>query len=385
MAKRGRRKTQSRDELPSKPLTGQQVRRLKSLRARAKPPQYVELTFGQLKLPPGSKLDLVRVRGATDRYRVRVRIRGAELGRRFEYETIPTQRIDRTSIKPGAALRELTGLRPEYLKVDHVPGKIALRRSDVRYPPAYRKLGRGLDRPTNVFPPDQRYIYNDTSFPWCTVGRVDSPLGTATGCTIGSRLLLTCNHVIQWNADETAGWVRFRPAYFNGSTPFGEAWATRVIFWTKVNGGDGLTDTETAFDYVVCVLDTRMGDVVGYPGYRSYDDDWNSGTFWQHMGYPVDLSGTERPAFQGDCIVASAGSQSTSGQTGFVLGHFNDIVPGHSGGPAWGWWDGEPWPRVVGVQSAEASTPAQNTSGDNEYGGGPALSSLISWARSNYP
>jgi hypothetical protein len=36
------------------------------------------------------------------------------------------------------------------------------------------------------------------------------------------------------------------------------------------------------------------------------------------------------------------------------------------------------------VQSAEASTPANNTSGDNEYGGGPALSSLITWARSNY-
>jgi hypothetical protein len=39
---------------------------------------------------------------------------------------------------------------------------------------------------------------------------------------------------------------------------------------------------------------------------------------------------------------------------------------------------------VVGTQSAEASAPAMNTSGDNEFGGGPALSSLISWARSNY-
>ncbi len=67
------------------------------------------------------------------------------------------------------------------------------------------------------------------------------------------------------------------------------------------------------------------------------------------------------------------------------MGHFNDITGGHSGGPVWGWWSGEAWPRVVGVQSAEASTPAYNTSGDNEFGGGPALSSLISWARSEYP
>jgi V8-like Glu-specific endopeptidase len=386
MAERGLRKAAAPNRLPTQPLTARKLRLLRSLRPVEKPPRRFELTFGQVKLPPGSKVNLVRVRGARDLYRVRVMLHGSDLGHRLEPDSIPTQRIDRSAFKPGErAPLELSGHRPQYLRVDHVPGKVALRRSDVRYPPIYRKLARGLDRPTNVFPPDQRYIYKDTSFPWCTVGRVDSPLGTATGCTIGSRLLLTCNHVIQWNTDGTAGWVRFRPAYYNGSAPFGEAWATRVIWWMQVTGGDGLSDLETAFDYVVCVLGTRMGDVVGYPGYRAYDDDWNGGTFWQHMGYPVDLSGTERPAFQGECVVSSAGSQSTSGQTGLVLGHFNDIVPGHSGGPAWGWWDGEPWPRVVGVQSAEAATPAQNTSGDNEFGGGPALSSLISWARSNYP
>jgi V8-like Glu-specific endopeptidase len=380
--RRGSRTTSA----PSTPLTAQQVRRLRSLRRTTKPPRQIELTLGQFKLPPGSKATLVRIRGSRDRYRVRVTVRGSELGRRLEYDPIPTERIDRRSFTSVEGPRlELMGLRPEHLRVDHLPGKVALRKSEIRYPPSYRKLRRGLDRPTNVFPPDQRYIYKDTSFPWCTAGRVDSPLGTATGCTIGSRLLLTCNHVIQWNSDGTAGWVRFRPAYYNGSTPFGEAWATRVIWWTQVTGSDGLSDFETAFDYVVCVLDSRMGDIVGYPGYRAYDDDWNGGTYWQHMGYPVDLSGTERPAFQGNCVISSVGSQSTSGQTAFVLGHFNDIVPGHSGGPVWGWWDGEPWPRVVGVQSAEANTPAQNTSGDNEYGGGPALSSLISWARSNYP
>lgn len=48
----------------------------------------------------------------------------------------------------------------------------------------------------------------------------------------------------------------------------------------------------------------------------------------------------------------------------------------------------EPWPRVVGVFSAfPAVCPSApgDTSTDNEFGGGPALSNLISWARSNYP
>jgi hypothetical protein len=54
-----------------------------------------------------------------------------------------------------------------------------------------------------------------------------------------------------------------------------------------------------------------------------------------------------------------------------------------------GWWDNEPWPRVVGVGSTIGDTSVKSTNvvtnGDNEYGGGPALSALISWARSNYP
>ncbi|MDJ0701907.1 MAG: hypothetical protein QNJ46_01390 [Leptolyngbyaceae cyanobacterium MO_188.B28] len=103
------------------------------------------------------------------------------------------------------------------------------------------------------------------------------------------------------------------------------------------------------------------------------------------MGYPADLTSGQRPAFQNNCVISSVQDQDLLGQKGLVLGHFNDIAPGHSGGAVWGWWRGEDWPRVVGVQSAAAFTPAMNTLGDNEFGGGPALSSLISWSRNKYP
>lgn len=368
-----------------KPLTAAQVKKLRPLQPQAPPPDYVTLNVGTFRLAASAKSRVVPVEGTADLFRVLVDVPGKTLGARAPYERVPVVKLDRaaiTNLPAGAA--EIQGYRPEHLRVDFMPAKTKLTAADRPRPPFDFKYRKGVDRPSNVFPPDQRFIYQDTSFPWCTVGRVDTPLGTGSGCTIGSRLLLTASHMIQWNSDGTAGWVRFRPAYFNGSAPFGEAWATRVAFWNKANGSDGLTDQETAFDYVVCELDQRMGDVVGFPGYRTYDSGWNGGTFWQHMGYPSDLSGTERPAFQGSCIVSSVGNESTSGQTGFVLGHFNDVVTGHSGGPVWGWWDAEPWPRVVGTQSAEASVPANNTSGDNEFGGGPALSSLITWARSNF-
>jgi hypothetical protein len=182
-------------------------------------------------------------------------------------------------------------------------------------------------------------------------------------------------------------WLTFTPGYFDGSGPWGEIAATRVIYWLQAPGS--LTDQQTAFDYVVLIMEDRIGDIVGYPGYRTYDDDWNGGQYWQYIGYPGELSSGERPAFQGSGVISSVGNQSFSGQTGYVLGHFNEFTPGQSGGVAWGWWDNEPWPRIVGVGSTIGSTavqqPTGSTNGDNEYGGGPALSALISWARTNYP
>jgi hypothetical protein len=48
-----------------------------------------------------------------------------------------------------------------------------------------------------------------------------------------------------------------------------------------------LTDEQTAFDYVVLVMEERIGDVVGYPGYRTNDDDWNGGAYWCTSAIPV--------------------------------------------------------------------------------------------------
>jgi hypothetical protein len=49
-----------------------------------------------------------------------------------------------------------------------------------------------------------------------------------------------------------------------------------------------------------------------------------------------------------------------------------------------GWWGEEPWPRVIGTASTLPDTPSNDMSGDNEGGGGPALSSLIAYARTQY-
>lgn len=134
----------------------------------------------------------------------------------------------------------------------------------------------GEDIPVNVYAPDTRYVYRDTSYPWSTVGRVATASGGAcTGTMVGRNLMLTASHCMQWNADGTVGAFSFTPAFYNGDAPFGTTWATRIFYWNKASGG--LSDLESGYDYVVAVLNSNMGDLTGYAGYKEYSDSWNGG------------------------------------------------------------------------------------------------------------
>ena len=56
--------------------------------------------------------------------------------------------------------------------------------------PLSKKRQKDIQEPTTIFPPDNRYTFNDTAYPWCTVGRVDTPAGLASGVMVGPRHLL---------------------------------------------------------------------------------------------------------------------------------------------------------------------------------------------------
>jgi|SRR5665648_28255 len=42
-----------------------------------------------------------------------------------------------------------------------------------------------------------------------------------------------------------------------------------------------------------------MGDLTGWLGSRTYDDGWDGGNYWSHIGYPGDLATGTGPSFQG--------------------------------------------------------------------------------------
>jgi hypothetical protein len=180
--------------------------------------------------------------------------------------------------------------------------------------------------------------------------------------------------MMTWNPDNTVNQVTFTPSNFDGNAPFGNSGIIHWYAYQKVVGPNvNLSQIEQ--DYVVLVLSNRLGDVCGWMGTRGYSDSWNSLTAWSHIGYPGDLTGGQRPTFQNQISINSTSGNDPTDEDIFQQA---DVWPGQSGGPFFGWWSGEPWPRVVGVQSAQ--NPQTNIAG-----GGDDIPNLVIQALNDFP
>jgi V8-like Glu-specific endopeptidase len=343
---------------------------------RLKVPALIERD--RIVLPP-DQLRSLRVKRHRPTGTVSLLVRSGNVGvHRFP----PNVRTVRVPASRRATLEAtgVEGFRPAHLPLRQFPATLP---KALRLPLRFtsKSPGRGRSLATNIFGTDDRHTFSDTSFPWSTCGRVDTASGWGSGVLIGPRHLMTASHVVNWGPNNTAGWLKFTPLYFDGSAPFGIAWAT-TIYWWRQNKPPTLSDNDVAFDYVVCVLDTRMGDVAGWMGSRGYDTGWNGGNYWGHVGYPTDLSGGQRPAFIGYQSFLDTEAESTGGHDSFLIDHDIDVIPGQSGGPYFGWWANEPWPRVVSIQSGQQHG---SPTGPNDCGGGNPLPDLISYALTQDP
>lgn len=306
------------------------------------------------------------------RYEFEVGLRHAGVG---EHRFGPSPELEMVEFEREEPVRGYPGFLPDHRPLRLVPKRLPERlEAKPRIHVPLDDLDEDVAEPTTVFSPEDRYTFNDTAFPWCTVGRIDTPGGYASGVMVGPRHVLTVSHAIQWNDDGTAGWVKFTPSYFDGSEPFGVAWGT-WIYWegTKVDGSDGIAHpSESRHDYVVVVLNQRMGSLTGWMGSRRYSTSWDDEPYWRHIGYPGDLASGERPSYERD--IALDGDS----ETHMRALHRGDVWPGQSGGPFFAWWSGEDWPRVVSVQSAQ-------TTSDNWASGGDHMVDLVVRARDDFP
>ncbi len=152
-----------------------------------------------------------------------------------------------------------------------------------------------------------------------------------------------------------------------------------------------------AEDYVVVVLQDRLGDQLGWLGTTTYTSDWNGGSYWNHVGYSGDVGGGTRPAWELWFSIANSWQpgffETGSGQD---IETFASLNHGDSGGPVFGWWgDGGPYggdnagPYIVAVVSAEGTLDPVVTDWSSRTGnwlaGGSEMPDLLNQARGDYP
>jgi V8-like Glu-specific endopeptidase len=305
-------------------------------------------------------------------YEILLEINGVKVGERAFPAPIPgkgfKQGLPRTD---EAKKRELlAAFVPDHLPLLPVPKNIVKPKRLILKPDKVK-------RPTTIFAPDDRRVFRDTAYPWSTVGLVQTPHGTGSGVMIGPRHLLTVSHVIDWNvsAPYAANWVKFTPSYYDGSEPFGHSYSTNIYWFNKDSGDNSIDQTEEQYDYVVVVLDSRIGENTGWMGARGYSDSWDGLAAWSHMGYPGDLNSGQRPSWQGWFPIDGSSSEPDAHES---IAHKADVWPGQSGGPVFGWWDGEVGPRAVATQSWQNSST-------NGASGGDDLDELVIHARTDFP
>jgi V8-like Glu-specific endopeptidase len=307
-------------------------------------------------------------------YEVRVELNGVRLGERASPPPLKGHRVKETI--PQEQLHQyeslLTAFVPDHLAIDPRPQRLLK---------AFKRIPDRLDRKTRynttVFAPDDRRVFQDTSYPWSAFGRCETNFGPFSGVMIGPRHLLTCNHGIDWTPPPgfDADWLTFTPAYFDGGAPpFGSTYATQIYFVQKDNNNGVSDGNEGQFDYVVVVLNDRIGDRTGWLGARRYTDAWDGLAAWWHIGYPVDLTSQQRPVFQSWFSMNGDDAQDDAHQ---IIRHQADVFPGQSGGPMFGFWD-DGFPYAVAVQSW------QNTSTNGASGGGDLVDLAIR-ARNEHP
>ncbi len=268
-----------------------------------------------------------------------------------------------------------TGLRPEWAHSFYAP-----RVDSTAYDRPMRRFNGRIVEPLYVFGADNRVAYQDASWPWGLVGKIFNSDGkVGTGALIGKRIIATAGHMIPW-VSVAAGswWMRFVPAFFNGSSLFG---AGVQSFVSDAKGYNTSGDV-TGYDFAVCRLYTPLGDSLGYFGYNGYDDDWEDEAYWTLLGYPTAIASGQKPSFQGSIAVIDDDGDSNGG---LEIESHADMTPGNSGGPFFGWWSGDP--RLIGVvsgQEEEYSFPF-STEKVNVVAGGSGFTNLMAWGRTNWP
>ncbi|KAK4624305.1 hypothetical protein CLAFUW4_05846 [Fulvia fulva] len=220
---------------------------------------------------------------------------------------------------------------------------------------------------------DNRYEFDSKDYPYRSIGKLAWSNGVyCSGALIGPRHVLTAKHCYVANTPGT-----FSPGFDNGE-PFGHADVTVAIMSSYEWG----TPCGWKNDWMVLVLNKRLGDKLGYFGAKLPDKRLEDKPIFEHVGYPGDKGGNEPYRVDGNTIESSRPWDCDATGPYYTA---TDCAGGQSGGPHW---------QPKGVAGADGHYIWGTLSVTIDYGNGVAASGwgsgdlmlgAIRQARRNYP
>jgi hypothetical protein len=162
-----------------------------------------------------TRLQRVNRRDGKSHWEVIVDIAGVRAGGRALPPALKGKatRVAKRKLPEAELAKRLTGYIPRHLGFSAVP------RARVKTFRHIRPVAGDRRVATTIFGTDNRMAFQDTTYPWSTVGLVQTNRGSGFGVMIGPRHLLTVSHVIDWTAPAgfAADWVRFTPSFSMGT------------------------------------------------------------------------------------------------------------------------------------------------------------------------
>lgn len=258
-----------------------------------------------------------------------------------------------------------------------VSASFAPKRARSPYPPTVLHRDERLT-PLVIWQPDDRKIYNDTSYPWGCICKITTAFGrVGSGALIGPRHVLTASHVVEWSTNQ----AEKIEVHLTGNTSAATAFATNALTFTKISGSPTITTLDE--DYAVLILNQRLGDRFGWMGIRTYNSSWDGLNVFNTIGYPTDVAGGLQPTFQ---LGKNLDEDEWDLGSGRAMTTSADAMRGQSGSPMFGFWPPTPTdPGVYAVAVMSAIGIIWASGEENWCSGGSDLTRLVKLARERHP